>query len=171
MTIVGTVNVLNRDIIVRVSETRIDDYGIKTLKTSGVSSILKQVLKYFKEEGVIKFDKVWVSSENFSGGNAVRVYTLNSDENSKKTIRKICTDFEFGSFNPMIDLYEYKSNELEFIPNSQYDDGTPESLYPMKCSVKFVTYSNKPPYGTREYYTIFPPVDELLKDLTIRKVA
>ena len=93
MTIVGTVNVLNRDIIVRVSETRIDDYGIKTLKTSGVSSILKQVLKYFKEEGVIKFDKVWVSSENFSGGNAVRVYTLNSDENSKKTIRKICTDF------------------------------------------------------------------------------
>mgnify|MGYP001178787154 CR=1 FL=1 len=170
MTIVGTINVLNRDITVRVSETKIDDFGIKTIKTSGTSSIVKQVLNHFREEGIIKFDKVWVSSENFSGGNAVRVYTLNSDEKSKRIIRNICTEFEFGSFNPMIDLYEYKGNELEFKPNGQYDDGTSDSeYYPMKSSVKFVTYSNKPPYGTREYYTIFPPVDELLKDLTIMK--
>ena len=86
MTIVGTINVLNRDITVRVSETKIDDFGIKTIKTSGTSSIVKQVLNHFREEGIIKFDKVWVSSENFSGGNAVRVYTLNSDEKSKRII-------------------------------------------------------------------------------------
>ena len=172
MTIVGTINVLGREILTRVSETRINDFGIKTIKTSGSASVLKQVLKYFKEEGLIKFDKVWVSSENFSGGNAIRVYTLNSDENSKKIIRNICTEFEFGSFNPMIDLYEYKGNELEFKPNNQYDDGTPDSeFYPMKCSVKFVTYSNKPPYGTREYYSLFPPVEEILSNDTIRKVA
>ena len=84
MTIVGTINVLNRDVTVRVSETKIDDFGIKTISTSGSSSILKQVLNHFRDEGVIKFDKVWVSSEKFSGGNAVRVRTLNSDENSKK---------------------------------------------------------------------------------------
>ena len=110
-----------------------------------------------------------MSSEKFSGGNAVRVRTLNSDENSKKLIREICNEFEFGSFNPMTDHYEYKSDELEFVPNEQYN--IESEFYPMKVGVKFVSYSNKPPYGTREYYTIFPPVEELLKDLTIRKVA
>ncbi len=169
MTIVGTINVLGKEIVVRVSETKIDDFGIKTIKTSGTSSIVKQVLNHFREEGIIKFDKVWVSSENFSGGNAVRVNTLNSDENSKKVIREICSQFEFGSFNPMIDLYEYKSEKLEFVPNEQYN--IESEFYPMDVGVKFVSYSNKPPYGTREYYTIFPPVEELLKDLTIRRVA
>ena len=30
MTIVGTINVLGKEIVVRVSETKIDDFGIKT---------------------------------------------------------------------------------------------------------------------------------------------
>ena len=50
MTIVGTINVLGKEIVVRVSETRIDDYGIKTINTSGSSSILKQVLNYLKKK-------------------------------------------------------------------------------------------------------------------------
>tara|TARA_S200000501_G_scaffold323307_1_gene319884 strand:+ start:1469 stop:1984 length:516 start_codon:yes stop_codon:yes gene_type:complete len=171
MTIVGTIKVLGHKILTRVSETKLDDYGIKTIKTSGTSSIIEQVLNYFKEIGFINFDRIWVSSENFSHGSAVRVHTLNSDEKSKRFIRKICDSFEFGSFNPIVDRYEYKSSseELEFIPNEQYN--IESEFYPMKVGVKYVSFENKPPYGTREYYTTFPPVEEILSNITIRKVA
>ena len=43
------INVLEKEIVVRVSETKIDDFGIKTIKTSGTSSIVKQVLNHFRE--------------------------------------------------------------------------------------------------------------------------
>tara|TARA_B100001250_G_scaffold377405_1_gene366468 strand:+ start:563 stop:1078 length:516 start_codon:yes stop_codon:yes gene_type:complete len=171
MTIVGTIKVLGHKIITRVSETKVDDYGIKIIKTSGKSSIIEQVLNYFKEIGFIKFDKIWVSSESFSNGSAVRIHTLNSDENSKRFIRTICDSFEFGSFNPMINSYEYKSSsqELEFVPNEQYN--IESEFYPMKVGVKYVSFENKPPYGTREYYTFFPSVDEILSNQTVIKVS
>ena len=169
MTIVGTIKVLNQKIVTRLSEIRVDEYGMKTIKTSGTSSLIEQVLNHFKEQGVINFDKVWVSSERFSGGSGVRVHTLNSDDNSKKVIREICDSFEFGSFNPIKDFYEVKSDELVFTPNEQYN--IESEFYSMKCGVKYVSYEDKPPYGTREHHTFSPSVEEFISDLKIRKVA
>ena len=54
-----------------------------------------------------------------------------------------------GSFNPMIDLYEFKSEKFEFIPNEQYIGENP-----LEVSVKFVHFHNKPPYGTKEYFKL-----------------
>ena len=56
------------------------------------------------------------------------------------------------SFNPMIDLYEYKGEKLLFEPNDQYND------LPIEISVKFVSYNNEPPYGTSEYFKLNPPM-------------
>ena len=75
-----------------------------------------------------------------------------SDEKSEGVIRTIGNLFEYGVFNPMIDLYEYKGEKLLFEPNDQYND------LPIEISVKFVSYNNEPPYGTSEYFKLNPPM-------------
>ncbi|MBT7373911.1 MAG: hypothetical protein HN815_07990 [Candidatus Marinimicrobia bacterium] len=151
--IVGTIKLLGQKLSTRLNRNYINDYGsMKYISTGGKSRLMKQVLNQFKELGIINFDKVWVGSENFAGGNAIRIHTLNSDEKSEGVIRTIGNLFEYGVFNPMIDLYEYKGEKLLFEPNDQYND------LPIEISVKFVSYNNEPPYGTSEYFKLNPPM-------------
>ena len=166
MTIVGTINVLGKEIVVRVSETKIDDFGIKTIKTSGTSSIVKQVLNHFREEGLIKFDKVWVSSEEFSGGSGLRVHTLGSDEISIGKIKSICEVFTSGSFNIEKGFYEWRNDELVLFPLD-----TEEYPHNIKIGTKFVSYKNRPPYGTSEYFQTEVQQSSVLETPKYRLVA
>ena len=116
---IGKISVLGQDIVVKVLDNFIKRYG---LTTGGRSVIFKQILKELHRKEIINYDKVWVSSESFSGGNAIRVNTLNSDKKSNEIIQSICNEFEYGTFNPMIDLYEYKMEKLYYNPNKRIEE-------------------------------------------------
>jgi len=147
----GTINILDKKIGVKLLENFVKYWGITT---GGRATIMKQLLKELHKQNMLQFDKVWVSSETFSGGNAIRVNTLNSDKKTNEIIQSICNEFEHGSFNPMIDLYEYKMEKLYFNPNKKLEcmlDGG------LDIRVKFVTFTKEPPYGTSDYFKIYPP--------------
>lgn len=149
---IGKISVLGQDIVVKVLDNFIKRYG---LTTGGRSVIFKQILKELHRKEIINYDKVWVSSESFSGGNAIRVNTLNSDKKSNEIIQSICNEFEYGTFNPMIDLYEYKMEKLYYNPNKRIE----ECIFDggLDVRVKFVTFTKEPPYGTSDYFKIYPP--------------
>lgn len=59
------------------------------------------------------------SSDNFSGGDSVRVKTLNANQKQRAEIDKYCDQFQRGHFDGMTDLYEY-SNRRDDIPQTKY---------------------------------------------------
>ena len=90
----GTINILDKKIGVKLLENFVKYWGITT---GGRATIMKQLLKELHKQNMLQFDKVWVSSETFSGGNAIRVNTLNSDKKTNEIIQSICNEFEHGS--------------------------------------------------------------------------
>lgn len=107
------------------------------LTHAATASVLKQWVK--KE-----FPKVTVysSSESFSGGNSAKIWVSDSVGNEIfkpdfDTIRDFARLFQQGSFNGMIDLYEYDSQDLET------EKGTP-----IKLNTKWVSAVNGPKHAT-----------------------
>lgn len=60
-----------------------------------------------------------VKSDNFSGGDSVRVTTYNANQKQRVEIEKYCDQFQRGHFDGMTDLYEY-SNRRDDIPQTKY---------------------------------------------------
>lgn len=58
-----------------------------------------------------------VTSDNFSGGNAVRIHWVDGPSNEQ--IRELTDKYEYGHFDGMIDMYEY-SNVRDDIPQVKY---------------------------------------------------
>lgn len=81
-------------------------------KASLCAKAMRTELK--KEFPNIKFS---VTSENFSGGNAVNVHYV--DGVSKEKVEAITRKYQYGHFNGMIDSYEY-SNTREDIPQVKW---------------------------------------------------
>jgi len=113
----------------------------KTVTTAAqTSKTIKKLL--LKDYPNIKWS---VTSENFSGGNAVRIKW--NDGPSYQEIDSFAKQFQYGTFNGMIDLYEYTNKED----------------YPQ---VKFVTISrnisegiyNKAFHFAKNYYSDFENV-------------
>jgi hypothetical protein len=61
--------------------------------------------------------KFSVRSESFAGGNAVRVEWTEGE--SEEQIKSIVDKYQYGSFNGMIDLYEY-TNSRDDIPQVKW---------------------------------------------------
>jgi hypothetical protein len=108
-----------------------------SLSAKTVASILKQYVKQ-------KFPTVTVSAESdtYSGGDSVRVYLSTEDGNPvdssiQKDVNTFSKQFEEGSFNGMIDMYEYSYEELVT------DNGTP-----IKGGAKYIFIENRPKFGT-----------------------
>ena len=83
----------------------------KTRVAITAGAIRTELKKKFPE---IKFS---VTSENFAGGDAINISYNNgvpSDE-----IEKVTNKYEDGTFDGMIDLYEYKKNP-ENLPRAKY---------------------------------------------------
>jgi hypothetical protein len=79
---------------------------------ANASAAIKSELK--KHYPAIKFS---VTSENFAGGNSVRVsYDLGPDD---KEVNNIISKYQYGHFNGMEDIYEY-SNSSDDIPQAKY---------------------------------------------------
>lgn len=61
--------------------------------------------------------KFRVTCQNYSMGNNVNVYW--TDGPAGKTVKSLLSKYEYGSFNPMEDIYEY-SNTREDIPQTKF---------------------------------------------------
>ena len=90
--------------------------------------------------------KVWCTSKTYSGGSSVDVNVSYSngesiDQNVFEQIDTFANQFKAGSFNGMIDMYEY--NE---------DTKTTDNNTPLKYFPSYVFCNNKPKWGSVEYW-------------------
>jgi len=138
----GTIKILDNVIPITLPEKYLTIYtsgfDMGYLSVGGKGSVLRQVLNYLKKNGVIYFDKLWLRTESYAGGNSMTCYVIGEDEKSKEIMKSIIRMFEYGKFNPMIDLYEFDTDKLKF----QLTNGMEIEL-----STKYNFLYSHPPYG------------------------
>ena len=105
------------------------------------ASIIKQYVKKF-----FPLVKVWSTSKTYSGGSSVDVNVSYSngepiDQNVFEMISEFSNKFQAGTFNGMIDMYEYNEG------TKTTDNNTPLKYFP-----KFVFCNNSPKWGSVEYW-------------------
>ena len=110
------------------------------ISVGGVSSVIRQVHNQLKKEGKMTFDKLWVKSESYSGGNSVRIYLLNPTKETYEFSKTIMDLFMYGSFNGMIDLYEMSPSDTR--PLLILEDGRE-----VEVTSKYNFSYNEPPFG------------------------
>tara|TARA_B100000287_G_scaffold431670_1_gene489380 strand:+ start:987 stop:1451 length:465 start_codon:yes stop_codon:yes gene_type:complete len=122
-----------------------ENNGWGYLTIGGIGSIVRQVLNYLKKHNVIHFDKIWIRTESYSGGDSVSVYSVGCDEGSVDWIKSVMKKFEWGSFNAYEDLYEIKSSDKKLFAN--FDVG-----FNIKVEVgsKYNFHYPHPPYDVQE---------------------
>ena len=158
----GTINIMGYDIPLTIPKSYLQDYstgqdslnGVRFwmfyLSTAGSGSIMRQVLNYLKNNGDIQFDKLWIRTENYAGGNSIRVYTLGTDDKSFQIMKDIVSLFQSGDFNGMIDLYEYRDHKLSasFDVGIQFENG--ERLVEVDCTSKYNFLYMDMPWDVKE---------------------
>lgn len=108
----------------------------------GTSSVIRQFVKQVFPD--IDFR---ISSSTFSGGDSVRIYLQKpvSDEKLRE-LNSVLSNFQSGTFNGMIDLYEYAQNRGISITK----DGRKYTF-----ETKYLFVVNEPKYGTSEWDTLY----------------
>lgn len=134
---------------------RVDYYGnplekpIINMNHVATANVVKQYVKK-------KYPNVVVSSssDSFSMGNSVSIYI--SDEYGREVDNEIISDvqafgsqFVYGKFNGMIDMYEYSGKDVKS------DNGTD-----IKSGVKYLSVNNRPKHAS------LPDVVRMLVDMT-----
>ncbi len=105
------------------------------------ASLIKQYVKKF-----FPLVKVWSKSNVYSGGSSVDVNVSYSGGESIcddvfQKIESFSNQFKAGSFNGMIDMYEYNEG------TKTTDNNTPLKYFP-----SYVFCNNKPKWGSVEYW-------------------
>lgn len=107
-----------------------------------VSSVIKQYVKQRWPE----LGKFNISSSSFAGGDSVRVYLNCVDKELYEEVSsELDTVFMRGSFNGMIDLYEYTGERLVKVPISTNEKENPT------IDTKWMQVENRPKYGSTLY--------------------
>lgn len=123
----------------------------------GTASMVRQYLK-------AKYPKYkfWASSESYSGGDSIRAAGWylpesakpnknNSDNVERQLYSELQSIFQEGKFNGMEDIYENGDMQKIIAPDGKsIDYGT-----------KYMFFSNKPPYESKEYNMPVPNWDEV----------
>ena len=141
LTINGDIYELPKSALVLKGSTKWDDETYIQMRAKYCASIIKQyVKKNFPNL------KVWASSDVYSGGSSVRVEVCNADGSRVVStifdkISKWKHILQGGTFNGMIDMYEYREDS----PTT--DNGTPMKYFP-----SYVFIDNKPKWGSVEYW-------------------
>ena len=149
----GTItNILDQVFTIKLPEKYIRKNWITT---GGVGSVIRQVHNQLKKNGKMSFDKLWVKSECYSGGDSVRIYLLNPTKETQKLSDSIMNLFQYGNFNGMIDLYEYSPTNTR--PLLKLEDGAE-----IEVTSKYNFSKNEPPYGCKEYYDLYPQYKETI---------
>jgi hypothetical protein len=107
------------------------------LRAKHVASIMKQYVKGKYPSVVCS-----VSSDVYSGGDSVDVYLSDErgnpiDETIVKDVNRFSTNFEEGRFDGMIDMYEYREDNMVTDNGTKISGGT-----------KYVFVNNRPKFGT-----------------------
>ena len=141
LTINGDIYELPKSALVLKGSTQWEDETFIQMRAKYCASIIKQyVKKNFPNL------KVWASSDVYSGGSSVRVEVCNADGSRVVStifdkISKWKHILQGGTFNGMIDMYEYREDS----PTT--DNGTPMKYFP-----SYVFIDNKPKWGSVEYW-------------------
>jgi len=113
------------------------------LNPSGNGQVVRQVLNQMKKLDMVYFDKVYIKTKIYSGGNSLRCYVVGSNEKDYQTIRKFIDFMMYGNFNGMIDLYEYNDNPPQLVLKNN-------TILDIGCKY---TFTHKGfPYGTQGYF-------------------
>ena len=141
LTINGDIYELPKSALVLKGSTQWEDETFIQMRAKYCASIIKQYVK----KNFPKL-KVWASSDVYSGGSSVRVEVCNADGSRVVStifdkISKWKHILQGGTFNGMIDLYEYREDS----PTT--DNGTPMKYFP-----SYVFIDNKPKWGSVEYW-------------------
>ena len=123
------------------------------LTIGGVGSVIRQIHNQLKKAGKMSYDKIWVRTESYSGGNSVRIYLHNPSDKTYDLSKSIMNIFQYGQFNGMIDLYEYSPSSTR--PVLVLEDGRK-----VEVTSKYNFSKNEPPYGCKEYYDLYPQYKE-----------
>ena len=132
------------------------DWGGKKLENpiirmnqTATANVMKQYVKKMYPQVTVS-----VSSDSFSMGNSVSIYI--SDEKGNEVDNNIISDvqafgsqFVYGKFNGMEDMYEHHSKEMETDSGTQIDAGT-----------KFLHVQNRPKHAS------LPDVVRMLCEMT-----
>ena len=113
------------------------------------ASVVKQYVKNKYPEVVVS-----AKSDSFSMGNSVDVYISDKfgngvDESISKDINRFGSQFEYGKFNGMIDMYEHYDTDV------QTDNGTV-----IDAGVKYFHCNNRPKFAS------LPDVVRMLREMT-----
>tara|TARA_Y100000590_G_scaffold450250_1_gene589615 strand:- start:215 stop:649 length:435 start_codon:yes stop_codon:yes gene_type:complete len=133
----GTIEILGRVIDIVLPLKYLKVYGIEEkhyyLTTGGVGSVMRQVMKE-----MLEFKQMWLRTESYSGGTSIKVFF--EELNNYKLSKSIGDWFEYGSFNPMEDLYEIKGtrNILKL-----------ENGVDVNCDTKFCFVTNDIPWDIK----------------------
>ena len=112
------------------------------LNPSGNGQLVRQVLNQMKKLDMVYFDKVFVKTKIYTGGNHLRCNVVGANEQDYLIIRKFINHMMYGSFNGMIDLYEYDDEP----PQLELED----CIIDIGCKYTFCEKGY--PYGTKGYY-------------------
>lgn len=113
--------------------------------------------KAIKSELKIAFPQIKfsVKSENFAGGDAVRIHY--TDGVPTKVVEKITNKYQSGSFDGMTDMYEY-TNSREDIPQAKYvqvyRDVSPEAKAKVKQDIA-TKFGIQNPGDEQEWQKVF----------------
>ena len=119
------------------------------MNQTATAAVVKQYVKKMYPNVVVS-----ATSDSFSMGNSVSIYI--SDEKGNEVDNNIISDvqafgsqFDYGKFNGMEDMYEHHSKEMETDSGTQIDAGT-----------KYLHVQNKPKFCS------VPDIARMLKEMT-----
>ena len=119
------------------------------MNQTATAAVCKQYVKKMYPQVTVS-----VSSDSFSMGNSVSVYLSDAvgneiDNNIVSDVQSFGSQFVYGKFNGMEDMYEHHSKEMETDSGTQIDAGT-----------KFLHVQNRPKHAS------LPDVVRMLCEMT-----
>jgi len=120
------------------------DWGGKKLENpiirmnqTATANVMKQYVKKMYPQVTVS-----VSSDSFSMGNSVSVYLSDEmgneiDNNIVSDVQSFGSQFVYGKFNGMIDMYEYSGSDIQSDSGTKIDAGT-----------KFLHVQNRPKHAS-----------------------
>tara|TARA_R110001599_G_scaffold240251_2_gene439773 strand:- start:385 stop:843 length:459 start_codon:yes stop_codon:yes gene_type:complete len=141
---VGTFNYQDKDYQINVSDRSIKTFNNEHyyLTISGVGQIVRQVLNQMKQDKKVHFDKIYISTKYYVGGNSLTCNVVGGYDDDYEIIKQFINHIQGGWFNGMIDLYEYDNIHPQFKTKDQSFD----------VEVKYSFCHQGFPYGTKGYF-------------------
>ena len=107
------------------------------MNQTATANVMKQYVKKMYPQVTVS-----VSSDSFSMGNSVSVYLSDEmgneiDNNIVSDVQSFGSQFVYGKFNGMIDMYEYSGSDIQSDSGTKIDAGT-----------KFLHVQNRPKHAS-----------------------